>query len=175
MGFVKLNLETGHVPRSRDPDTYPAVFEEVLRAAYNSRDIVRWPVESIPEAKRIRQQLYAYIRALKAQEEAEFLDRGLQKGRLFQKVNIKVESLDGRPHLTLYNKDYTPALNTIRGIIKDLDTTDHQTAEHMARVRAAMSAQPEELEPAPVHEEESIASRLFGSTLQTNPTDEESK
>ena len=156
--------------RSKDPDMYPADFKEILLAAYNSKNVINWPMPSKSRAQTMRQQLYAFIRAIKLKEEREYVSPQLQLGRKFSQVNIKVTEYNDLPALELSSKTLAPEMEAIRNIISELDTTDHEAVAFRAEAKreldqsaaAERKEQPEGNTPSEVD-----IDKLFSSSTET--------
>lgn len=125
--------------RSKDPDLYPERFRQLLLAAYNANGPLNCPAPSASEAHTFRQQLYAYVRALKHREENEFIPPAERLGKRFAQVGIKVlRDADGGFYVELINKNASPMLAGLDELLRTADTTDYAGEAAKRAARAAM-------------------------------------
>lgn len=153
------------MPRSKDPAMYPPTFGPALLAAYNSLEPIRWPVTSGSKAQTMRQQMYAFIRAVKQQEADEFVTKELSLAVKYQQISIKSIELTTGWIVELMNKNNTPEMLALAKIIGPMDTTDHGAEAHRAAARRAMIESPVEHADTTTQPEPSLRA------LFTNPGD----
>ena len=134
--------------RSKDPEMYPPQYAELLLAAFNASQPITWPMDSRTRAQNTRQQLYAYIRAVKAHEEKSFVPEELRRGRKYAQVSIKAQHEGERCWIELSNKTKTPEVLALAGILEGLDLTDHEAVAYNSRVQEGM-AEPAQAPDAP--------------------------
>lgn len=166
------------MPRSKNPEKYPSWYDTLLIGAYNATEPVYLPFPNKSEAMRVRQKIYAFIRAREHEEFHTGVSIPLRKTPKYHKVTLTVESFKAGWAIALRNINLPTA--EAEAILAALDPTDYEAEAHKAQARAAMETEvsrsaeeSSERAPAPYPtDNDDIASRLFGSTLQTFDNEE---
>lgn len=111
------------MPYSKNPGAYPELYGQLLEKAYGQREPIVVPMTQ-KEAARTKAMLYAYIRALEQQEDANRIAFEYRVSRHYRQVVITdYPDPDGaRWILQLQNRNFLPemqALSAALGLTED--------------------------------------------------------
>jgi hypothetical protein len=153
------------MPRSKNPENYPATYKALLESAGAVPDGLRVKFSSRADMMRTRASLYAYINAVAFQEDEANVDYEFRKSPDYRQVMLKPEGYE----LLLMHKRYTPESECIEralanlGVSTPLDTTppidDAITAAQAAIDAAELSEDAPPIESADPHAD--LISNLF--------------
>lgn len=79
------------MPRSKNPDNYPSYFRELLEGARGVEDGITIDFGTAQKRMRVRNQLYAYINALEAQEERREIPYEMRMSPGFRMISLVVQ------------------------------------------------------------------------------------
>lgn len=153
------------MPRSRNPDKYPAVFKELLLAAYAAKESgITWKCPDIGTARRTRMQLYAFVNAIDAQEDNMAMPDEFREAKRLHQIQITVGAAPEGAFIKLLNKNFAPeniAIQNALGLLGPLNPDTDEDIEARAKAQAIIDASEAEDNNGPKPNPEGDLSSLF--------------